>query len=35
MAHGGIDGLTGFYDAIWEKSPYLADRLEGLFGLMA
>lgn len=34
MAHGGIDGLTGFYDAIWEKSPYLADRLEGLFGLV-
>ena len=35
MAHGGIEGLTGFCDALWEESPYLADRVEGLFGLMA
>jgi len=35
MAHGGTDGLTGFYDAIWEESQYLTDRVEGLFGLMA
>jgi hypothetical protein len=34
MAHGGIDGLTGFYEALWGESPYLADRLEGLFGLV-
>jgi len=32
MAHGNIDGLTGFADALWEESPHLAERVEGLFG---
>jgi hypothetical protein len=34
MAHGGIDGLTDFCRTLWEESPHLADRLEGLFGLV-